>query len=182
MSTEDVAFPTVLQLYFCVQKRFSLAFSRHRIQSPMSRRSRCRTPSVCFTFILLAWTPPQRPSPIPLASNYAMPHHHALTCTSCSITPSTVREELRIVNDILLKSTRAIVPTSLRPSMLSKNHYYHRRAEYCLRFTYKHVFSLPYLLPVWKASRHWPYYPILSLHDLGCSSRRTYLSSNISST
>ena len=98
--------------------------------------------------------PPQRPSPIPLASNYAMPHHHALTCTSCSITPSTVREELRIVNDILLKSTRAIVPTSLRPSMLSKNHYYHRGAEYCLSFTYKHVFSLPYLLPVWKASRH----------------------------
>ena len=83
-----------------------------------------------------------------------MPHHHALTCTSCSINPSTVREELIIVNDILLKSTRAIVPTSLRLIMLSKNYYYHRGAEYCLRFTYKHVFSLPYLLPVWKASRH----------------------------
>ena len=160
MSAEDVAFPTVLQLYFCVQKRFSLAFSRHRIQSPMSRRSRqpihvghlpCVSRSSCSLGPHL--NGPHH-SPSPLASNYTMPHHHALTCTSCSNTPSTVREELRIVNDILLKSTRAIVPTSLRPSMLSKNHCYRRGAEYCLRFTYKHVFSLPYLLPVWKASRH----------------------------
>ena len=35
------------------------------------------------------------PSPIPLSSNYAMPHHHALTCTCCSITPSTVGHLLR---------------------------------------------------------------------------------------
>ena len=171
MSGEDFASPTALQVYFFVQKRFSLAFSWHRIQSLTSRRSR---QSIHVGLL--------QPLPIPLASNYAMPHHHAPTCTFSSITTSTVREELSIVNSILLKSTRAIVPTSLRPSMLSKNHYYHRGAEYCLRFTYKHVFSLPYLLPVWKASRHWPYYPILSLHDLGCSSRRTYLSSNISST
>ena len=42
------------------------------------------------------------------------------SCTCGSINPSTVREELSIVNAILLNSTRAIVPTSLRPSMLSK--------------------------------------------------------------
>ena len=42
------------------RKRFSLAFSRHRMHD------------------MLSWTPPQRPSSISLASNYAMPHHHAL--------------------------------------------------------------------------------------------------------
>ena len=42
------------------------------------------------------------------------------SCTFCSINPSTVREELSIEHAILLNSTRAIVPTSLRPSMLSK--------------------------------------------------------------
>ena len=40
MSAKDVAFPTALQLYYCVQKRFSLEFSRQSIQNPMSRRSR----------------------------------------------------------------------------------------------------------------------------------------------
>ena len=124
MSGEDFASPTALQVYCFVQKRFSLAFSWHRIQSPTSRRSR---QSIHVEHL--------QPLPIPLASNYAMPHHHAPTCTFSSITTSTVREELSIVNSILLKSTRAIVPTSLRPSMLSKIHYCHRGAEYCLRFT-----------------------------------------------
>ena len=44
------------------------------------------------------------------------------------------REELSVVDGILLKSTRAIAPTSLRPSILSKIHYSHRGAEHCLRF------------------------------------------------
>ena len=50
------------------------------------------------------------------------------------------REELSVAEGILLKSTRAIVPTSLRPSMLSKIHHSHRGAEYCLRFARDAVF------------------------------------------
>ena len=38
----------------------------------------------------LGLTSPRRPSPIPFASNYAVPHHHALTYTCCRITTSTV--------------------------------------------------------------------------------------------
>ena len=50
------------------------------------------------------------------------------------------REELSVANGILLKSTRAIVPTSLRPSMLIKIHQSHRGAEYCLRFAREAIF------------------------------------------
>ena len=50
------------------------------------------------------------------------------------------REELSVADGILLKSTRAIVPTSLRPHMLSKIHQSHRGAEYCLRFAREAVF------------------------------------------
>ena len=62
-------------------------------------------------------------------------HSRATTQFHIIVATSTVREELSTVNSILLKSTRAIVPTSLRPSIQSKIHYCHRGAEYCLRFT-----------------------------------------------
>ena len=39
------------------------------------------------------------------------------------------RDELSLADGLLLKSTRAIVPASLRPSMLSKIHQSHRGAE-----------------------------------------------------
>ena len=50
------------------------------------------------------------------------------------------REELSVADGIHVKSTRAIVPASLRPSMLSKIHTSHRGAEYCLRFARDAVF------------------------------------------
>ena len=50
------------------------------------------------------------------------------------------REELSIADGILLKATRAIVPPSLRPSMLTKIHQSHRGPEYCLRFARDAVF------------------------------------------
>ena len=50
------------------------------------------------------------------------------------------REELSVADGILLKSTRAIIPTSLRSNMLSIIHHSHRGAEYCLRFTRDAVF------------------------------------------
>ena len=79
------------------RERFFLAFSRHPIQILMSRRSLqpihagqhpCVSRSSCSLGPHL--TGPRRPSPIPFASNYAVPHHHALTCTCCRITTSTV--------------------------------------------------------------------------------------------
>ena len=84
------------------RERFFLAFSRHPIQILMSRRSlqpihagqhACVSRSSCSLGPHL--TGPRRPSPIPYASNYAVPHHHALTCTCCSITNSTVGHLLR---------------------------------------------------------------------------------------
>ena len=94
------------------RERFFLAFSRHPIQILMSRRSLqpihagqhpCVSRSSCslgphLTSPALAGprrpspalAGPRRPSPIPFASNYAVPHHHALTCTCCRITTSTV--------------------------------------------------------------------------------------------
>ena len=50
------------------------------------------------------------------------------------------REELSITEGILLKATRAIVPSSLRPSMLTKVHHSHRGPEYCLRFARDAIF------------------------------------------
>ena len=50
------------------------------------------------------------------------------------------RDELSLADGLLLKSTRAIVPASLRPSILSKIHQSHRGAEYCLRFARDAVF------------------------------------------
>ena len=50
------------------------------------------------------------------------------------------RKELSLADGILVKSTRAIVPASLRQSMLSKIHASHRGAEYCLRFARDAVF------------------------------------------
>ena len=68
------------------------------------------------------------------------------------------REELSIANSILLNSTRAIVPTSLRPSMLSKIHHCHGGAEHCLRFARDAIFwpnmHIASHALVWKASCH----------------------------
>ena len=50
------------------------------------------------------------------------------------------RDELSVADSILLKSTRAIVPTSLRPNILNKIHQSHRGPEYCLRFARDAVF------------------------------------------
>ena len=50
------------------------------------------------------------------------------------------RDELSVADGILLKSTRAIVPTSLRPNILNKIHQSHRGPEYCLRFARDAVF------------------------------------------
>ena len=50
------------------------------------------------------------------------------------------REELSVADGILLKGTRAIVPPSLRPSMLTKIHHSHRGPEYCLRFARDAIF------------------------------------------
>ena len=50
------------------------------------------------------------------------------------------REELSVADGILLKATRAIVPPSLRPSMLTKIHHSHRGPEYCLRFARDAIF------------------------------------------
>ena len=50
------------------------------------------------------------------------------------------REELSVADGILVKSTRAIVPASLRQTMLSKIHASHRGAEDCLRFARDAVF------------------------------------------
>ena len=134
---------------------------------------------MCFTFILLTWASPHRPSP-------------ALTDTICeqlcSATSSCsdmhllqhyqlngwppakkflhhqlqalwhFREELSIANSILLNSTRAIVPASLRPSMLSKIHHCHGGAEHCLRFARDAIFwpnmHIASHALVWKASCH----------------------------
>ena len=49
-------------------------------------------------------------------------------------------EELSIVDSILLKATRAIVPPLLCPSMLTKIHHSHRGPEYCLHFARDAVF------------------------------------------
>ena len=68
------------------------------------------------------------------------------------------REELSIANSILLNSTRAIVPTSLRPSMLSKIHHCHGGAEHSLRFARDAIFwpnmHIASHALVWKASCH----------------------------
>ena len=84
------------------------------------------------------------------------------------------REELSIANSILLNSTRAIVPTSLRPSMLSKIHHFHGGAEHCLRFARDAIFwpnmHIASHALVWKASCHWAYtipscpYTTLAVH------------------
>ena len=50
------------------------------------------------------------------------------------------RDELSITDGILLKATGAIVPSSLRPSMLTKIHHSHRGPEYCLRFARDTIF------------------------------------------
>ena len=50
------------------------------------------------------------------------------------------REELSITDGILLKATRAIVPSSLRPSMLTKIHHSHLGPEYCFRFARDAIF------------------------------------------
>ena len=55
---------------------------------------------------------PRRPSPIPFASNYAVPHHHALTCTCCSITTSTVGHLLRSSYTINSKHSGTFVKNS----------------------------------------------------------------------
>ncbi len=50
------------------------------------------------------------------------------------------REELSIADDHVLKSTRVIVPLSLRAIMLEKIHQSHSGPEYCLRFARDAVF------------------------------------------
>jgi hypothetical protein len=50
------------------------------------------------------------------------------------------REELSIADGLVLKSTRVIVPSSLRAIMLEKIHQSHRGPEYCLRFARDAVF------------------------------------------
>ena len=50
------------------------------------------------------------------------------------------QEELSITDSILLKATRAIVPSSLHPSMLTKIHHSHRGPEYCLHFARDAIF------------------------------------------
>ena len=164
----------------------------------------CQTPSMCFTFILLAWTSPHRPSPIPFASNYAMPHHYALTCTCCSITPSTVGHLLRSSYTINSKHSGTFVKNSALqmvfflillapPPYLSQTKYaeqnplmpwgsrtlpsFHSRCNFLAQHAYcQSCPSMESKLPLSL------YYPILSLHDLGSSSRKIYLSSNRSST
>ena len=101
------------------RERFVLAFSRHPIQILMSRRSlqpihagqhACVSRSSCSLGPHL--TGPRRPSPIPYASNYAVPHHHALTCTCCSITTSTVGHLLRSSYTINSKHSGTFVKNS----------------------------------------------------------------------
>ena len=102
------------------------------------------------------------------------------------------REELSIANGILLNSTRTIILTSLRPSMLSKIHQCHGGPEHCLRFSRDAIFWPNMFKDIDAYCQSCPsmeskpslslYYPILSLHDLGSSSRKIYLSSNRSST
>ena len=96
------------------RERFFLAFSRHPIQILMSRQSlqpihagqhACVSRSSCSLG-------PRRPSPIPYASNYAVPHHHALTCTCCSITTSTVGHLLRSSYTINSKHSGTFVKNS----------------------------------------------------------------------
>ena len=50
------------------------------------------------------------------------------------------REDLSVADGILLKSNRAIVPASLKSSMLEKIHQSHRGTESCLRFAREAVF------------------------------------------
>ena len=50
------------------------------------------------------------------------------------------REELSIADGLVLKSTRVIVPSSLKAIMLEKIHHSHRGPEYCLRFARDAVF------------------------------------------
>ena len=50
------------------------------------------------------------------------------------------RDELSMADGLLLKCSRAIVPTSLRPNILHKIHQSHRGHEYCLRFARDAVF------------------------------------------
>ena len=95
--------PKCLQkmLLFLQRYNFAIVYRKGSLLNLADNLSRtpCQdeavNPSMSDTFILLTWTPPHWPSPIPLSSNYAMPHHHALTCTCCSITPSTVGHLLR---------------------------------------------------------------------------------------
>ena len=95
---------------------------------------------------MLSWTPPQRPLSISLASNYAMPHHHAL---AAALTPQ------RFAKNSALKMLFFLI--LLGPSSLPLSD------QVCWA-KWRPAF------PVWKASCHWSYYPLLSLHDLGSSS------------
>ena len=164
----------------------------------------CQTPSMCFTFILLAWTSPYRPLPIPFASNYAMLHHYALTCACCSITPSTVGNLLRSSYTINSKHSGTFVKNSALqmvfflillapPPYLSQTKYaeqnplmpwgsrtlpsFRSRCNFLAQHAYCQ--SCPGMKSKPSLSL---YYPILPLHDLGSSSRKIYLSSKRSST
>ena len=193
------------------RERFFLAFSRHPIQILMSRRSlqpihagqhACVSRSSCSLGPHL--TGPRRPSPIPYASNNAVPHHHALTCTCCSITNSTVGHLLRSSYTINSKHSGTFVKNSALqmvfflillapPPYLSQTKYaeqnplmpwgsrtlpsFRSRCNFLAQHAYcQSCSSMESKLPLSL------YYPILSLHDLGSSSRKIYLSSNRSST
>ena len=94
-----------------------------------------------------------------LASDSAEPLPHAKTCNHWhtissivglplkTIYPSNFEHfgtsetsSLSITDGILLKATRAIVPSPLRPSKLTKIHHSHRGPEYCLRFARDTIF------------------------------------------
>ena len=198
------------------RERFFLAFSRHPIQILMSRRSlqpihaeqhACVSRSSCSLGPHL--TGPRRPSPIPYASNYAVPHHHALTCTCCSITTSTVGHLLRSSYTINSKHSGTFVKNSALqmvfflillapPPYLSQTKYaeqnplmpwgsrtlpsFHSRAIFWPNMS-KDIDAYCQSCPSMESKLPLSlYYPILSLHDLGSSSRKIYLSSNRSST
>jgi hypothetical protein len=84
------------------------------------------------------------------------------------------RDELIIADSLILKSTRIVVPVSLRAETLV-NHQSHRGPEYCLRYARESVFwpgkHMHHMCQVWKASRRRPHVIPSSTNPWQCVSQ-----------